>query len=128
MNNPIPKLRKQKPRIDKNGTKRWYLNRKLHREDGPAVEFKDGEKNWYINGKRHREDGPAIIDKYGNKSWFQNDLQHREDGPAIENASEQYRHRDSWWYRGKWLFASSIDDYKHAINRLKREEYADQYL
>ena len=25
--------------IDDNGTKRWYLNGKLHREDGPAEEY-----------------------------------------------------------------------------------------
>ena len=28
----------------------WYLNGKLHREDGPAVEFSDGIKLWYLNG------------------------------------------------------------------------------
>ena len=35
--------------IDSNGTKRWYLNGKQHRTDGPAVEFKDGTKLWYLN-------------------------------------------------------------------------------
>lgn len=24
------------------GTKRWYLDGKLHREDGPAIEYVDG--------------------------------------------------------------------------------------
>ena len=36
-------------------TIRWYLNGKLHREDGPAIEFFDGVKLWYINGERLTE-------------------------------------------------------------------------
>jgi len=32
-----------------NGTKAWYLNGKLHREDGPAVEYANGDKDWYLN-------------------------------------------------------------------------------
>lgn len=28
----------------------WHLNGKLHREDGPAVEFSDGINLWYLNG------------------------------------------------------------------------------
>jgi hypothetical protein len=39
-----------------------YINEdgKLHRLDGPAVEWKNGNKSWYYNGKLHRTDGPAI--------------------------------------------------------------------
>ena len=33
------------------GTKFWYLNDKLHREDGPAVEYTSGDKFWYFQGK-----------------------------------------------------------------------------
>src|SRR3972149_9837764 len=36
------------------GIKSWYLNGKLHREDGPAIEWPDGSKVWYLNGKCHR--------------------------------------------------------------------------
>jgi len=35
--------------------KRWYLNGKYHRTDGPAVEFKDGDKRWFINGVKLSE-------------------------------------------------------------------------
>ena len=38
-------------KIEQDGTKMWYLNGELHREDGPAVESADGEKRWYLNGK-----------------------------------------------------------------------------
>ena len=54
------------------GSKYWYLNGKLHREDGPAVEHSDGSKYWYLDGKRHREDGPAIEAADGVKLWYLN--------------------------------------------------------
>jgi hypothetical protein len=34
-----------------NGSKYWYLNGKLHREDGPAIEHSSGNKFWWLNGK-----------------------------------------------------------------------------
>ena len=58
--------------IDNKGTKHWYLNDKLHREDGPAIEGANGTKCWCINGKLHREDGPAIECADGDKSWYIN--------------------------------------------------------
>jgi hypothetical protein len=33
------------------GIKSWLINGKLHREDGPAIEWPDGVKEWYLNGK-----------------------------------------------------------------------------
>ena len=38
--------------IDPDGIKRWFLNGKLHREDGPAVEHPDGTKFWYLNDEK----------------------------------------------------------------------------
>jgi hypothetical protein len=77
------------------GTVRWYLNGKLHREDGPAYEL--GEvKEWWVYGKRHREDGPAIVRKGGTKAWYLNDELHREDGPAVER-SDGYKR---WYLNG----------------------------
>ena len=38
-----------------NGTKKWYLNGKAHREDGPALEGANGTTEWYLNGKRMTE-------------------------------------------------------------------------
>jgi hypothetical protein len=58
-----------------NGVTCWYLNRDLHREDGPAIVYPDGTKYWYINNRLHREDGPAIEHINGNKEWFLNDKQ-----------------------------------------------------
>lgn len=51
-----------------NGDKYWYLkdkitpveyaggsDGKLHREDGPAVEWADGALEWYLHGKKLTE-------------------------------------------------------------------------
>jgi len=58
---------------NKFGTKFWNLNGKLHREDGPAIEYTDGSTEWYVNGELHREDGPACEYTDGDKYWFIND-------------------------------------------------------
>ena len=50
----------------------YYLNNKLHREEGPAIEYSDGYKAWYVNGEFHREDGPAIEHPNGYKAWCLN--------------------------------------------------------
>ena len=81
------------------GTKHWYRNDQLHREDGPAVEYANGDKFWFRNNQRHREDGPAIEFANGHKSWYRNDQLHREDGPAVEftNGYKEY------WIKGQKL-------------------------
>ena len=40
--------------------------------DDPII-YADGDKSWWLNGKLHREDGPAIIDANGNNYWSLND-------------------------------------------------------
>jgi hypothetical protein len=66
---------KYEVKVYTNGDKHWYLNDKLHREDGPAFEWADGDKCWFLNGKLHREDGPAIECSIGYKSYYLNDEQ-----------------------------------------------------
>jgi len=55
-----------------NGDKAWYLNGKLHREDGPAFEGANGDKYWWLNGERHREEGPAVEHANSGKHWYLN--------------------------------------------------------
>jgi hypothetical protein len=76
-----------------NGTRKWLLDGKFHREDGPAVEYADGDRYWYLNGKRHREDGPAIEYADGSRFWYLNGERHREDGPAVE-----YSDGSRYWF------------------------------
>jgi len=87
--------KKDKPyEVDIDGTKRWYQNNLLHREDGPAVEYTNGTKYWYQNNLLHRDDGPAVEHASGTKCWYQNGVAHREDGPATEHANG-----DKHWYK-----------------------------
>ena len=90
--------------VDDNGNKRWYSNGKLHREDGPAIEWANGYKSWYINGKRHREDGPAVERADGTKCWCINGKLHREDGPAIECADGD----KSWYINGQCVTEQDV--------------------
>ena len=62
-----------------NGTKYWYLNGELHREDGPAIEWPNQSKAWYLNGKLHREAGPAVEISNGTKYWYLNDKKYTEE-------------------------------------------------
>jgi hypothetical protein len=86
--------RKNGPAVEwAHGDKYWYDDGKRHRKDGPAIEYANGDKSWYANGKHHREDGPAIEWATGDKFWYDDDKFHRENGPAIEHANG-----DKEWY------------------------------
>ena len=86
-------------KVSDNGNKRWYVDGKLHRIDGPAIEYASGSKRWFLNGKRHRVDGPAIEWFDGTKYWFQNNKLHRIDGPACEYADGT----KEWFLNGECL-------------------------
>lgn len=91
----------------------YYKNGKIHREDGPAIEWRNGNKHWCLNGCLHRTDGPAIelveteqrctINKWSINGYF-----HREDGPAVEWGNG-YK---EWWYYGKKLTEETFEDWK----------------
>jgi hypothetical protein len=80
----------------KDGTKMWYLHGEYHRIDGPAIEYSNGNREWWVNGFRHREDGPAIDEARGYKVWYISGLIHRKDGPAIELPDG----RNCWYLNG----------------------------
>jgi hypothetical protein len=84
------------PETDDDGNRRWYnVQRQLHREDGPAIEWNNGTRMWYLNGQRHRADGPAIEWSTGTRAWWVDGLPHREDGPAVvwnDGTREWYLH------------------------------------
>jgi len=62
--------RKPKLVVCLDGTKKWCVDGKFHRLDGPAIEFADGMKEWWVDGKCHRLDGPAIEYPDGTKKWY----------------------------------------------------------
>jgi hypothetical protein len=101
--------------VNINGSKKWYLNGKFHREDGPAIEYPDGGRCWYFNGKLHRIGGPAWEWPNGEKWWLLNDKVHREDGPAVECADG----RREWYLNGEKF---SFEDYIQELKLLGKEE------
>lgn len=101
--------------IDKYGTKRWYKEGVLHREeDLPAIEYINRIKIWYKNGLLHRDnDHPAIEDDVGTKKWYKEGKLHREGGlPAIIWGDGDC----AWYYKGKYLDVSSNKDALKIIN------------
>jgi hypothetical protein len=59
---------------DSEGNKRWQLDGKFHREDGPAIEYADGYTSWWLYDEIHRTDGPAVEDTNGEKQWYLYDI------------------------------------------------------
>jgi len=105
-------------KVNINGSKSWWLNDKLHREDGPAIERAEGSKLWYLNGKRHRENGPAVECADGSKEWYLNGKLHRENGPAIEYA-DGYK---KWYLNDKKM---SEDEWKKALSPVRELTIAE---
>jgi hypothetical protein len=77
------------------GTKIWFLNGKVHREDGPSVEYINGSKEWYLNGQRHRIDGPAIEFANGYKSWYLNGTKYSQE-EWFDRLSEEDKLKAIW--------------------------------
>ena len=75
------------------GTREWYLEGQLHREDGPAIEWASGERSWLLNGELHRENGPAVERSNGDVQWWLYGNLHRTNGPALE-----YADGTRFWY------------------------------
>jgi hypothetical protein len=44
------------PYIDGSGDKWWWLNNKLHRTDGPAIEYADGDTEWWLHDQSYTFD------------------------------------------------------------------------
>ena len=81
--------------VDKEGVKRWYdKSGRLHRKDGPAVEYVDGGKEWWQQGRLHRIGGPAMEYADGTKVWWENGEGHRIGGPAVEYANGRKEWRE----------------------------------
>src|ERR1700722_5431120 len=60
------------PCIYSDGTKEWYQNGNLHRDnDQPAIICPNGDREWYQNGNLHRDnDQPAAIYSSGTRHWY----------------------------------------------------------
>ncbi len=90
----------------KNGFSQWWLDGRLHRLDGPAVQHHTlGFWQWFAYGKRHRVDGPAIYNSNGQREWYINGELSRCDGPAVIHANGDVE----WWLGGVNLNSYDIE-------------------
>lgn len=64
----------------------WFSNNLHHRYDGPAVEWSNGTKMWFVRGDRHRLDGPAIEYANGDKEWYIDNVEYTENAFNAEIA------------------------------------------
>jgi hypothetical protein len=104
------------------GNKVWWLNDRLHRTDGPAIEYANGDKKWWLNGKCHREDGPAIEYANGDKMWYLNGKVHRTDGPAIlwSDGGKSWYLNDQELSFNQWLEANTeLSDQQRVMFKLE---------
>jgi hypothetical protein len=59
------------PFVSVQGVRTWRnLIGKIHRIEGPAIEYNNGDTEWFLNGMRHRLDGPAIDYVNGFMEWY----------------------------------------------------------
>jgi hypothetical protein len=58
------------------GTKKYYSNSKLHKDNGPAVIEPFGRKEYYNNGLLHNSKGPAVIRDDGSQHYYLNGVYH----------------------------------------------------
>ena len=86
---------------------------RLHRLDGPAVEWAKGGKEWWVEGQIHRdpEDGPAFIDSNGTDySYWWYDQLHNPYGPALVNKNESLS-----YINGKLIGEDERPDLNHRV-------------
>lgn len=56
----------------------------FHRLNGPALEHID-VTIWMVNGGIHRDDGPAVIFKDGREIWYRRGAPYQPDSSAMSN-------------------------------------------
>lgn len=79
------------------GTKMYFKDGALHREDGPAIEWCTGAESWFYEGVRHRIDGPAfqISKEEGKKGWWLNG-QETSAGDVFEQMTDDQKEKAAW--------------------------------
>ena len=110
-----------------NGDKYWYTNRKLHRENGPAIEWANGFKSWYKNGNAHREDGPAIENTSGVKQWWLDNYQYTLTSFKFLIQTSIYLKKEKGRYNLEWLLFLTDQDIKE-FPFIPEMDFVKEYL
>jgi hypothetical protein len=79
----------------------YWLNGKLHNENGPAIVYKNGRIEYWKDGKRHNENGPAVvIPEQGITEYWLNGEKHNENGPALITPSAEMYYKNGKLHNG----------------------------
>jgi len=115
------------PVKDTFGTVHHLKDGKHHREDGPAMIFANGDEEWFINGLLHREGGPAVNYKR-EQTYYKNGQMHREDGPAFFKKREDGLEEYMWVVEGKIhnLNGPAIKTKNQEVYMLENTQYDDK--
>jgi hypothetical protein len=82
------------------------------------AEKENGSKAWFQNGKLHRDDGgPAAIYSNGNKVWYQHDKLHRADDPAVE----WHCGGREYWINGEETYKEAVDVFNKLFSKEELE-------
>ena len=79
--------------IDEAGTKYYLQDGKIHRENGPAIEYANGHKEWHRHDELHRTDGPAV---------------------ECQNGDIEFHYNGHYVSFNKWISILSRSDLEHA--------------
>jgi hypothetical protein len=109
-------MKEYQVKVHDNGDRFWYVNGKLHRENGPACEY-TSSRFWVVDGKRHRTDGPAVECTNGDRFWYVNDKRHRVDVPAREWANGSCE----WYINGKELTEQEFNNYTNRVQIVSKK-------
>lgn len=91
--------------IDEHGNKIWRNDADTcyHRDDGPAIEYKDGTVAYYNQGQLHNANGPAVINGDIKTYWL--------NGKTYKDVFDYIRAGGRPWLKDFSEFASIVDKY-----------------
>ena len=78
----------------------------------------------FVNKKLHREDGPAYTTWYGNgdiafESYYINGILHRSDGPAhTQYNPNSIVVNQRYWFNGEQITVNSLEEFKRFVKLL----------
>lgn len=75
--------------------------------------YLNGSKYYYTNDHLNRENGPAYISRL-TKQWFNNNIPHRLDGPALIYLDGR-KDWQVWYYNGKYINCNTQEEFERLI-------------
>ena len=88
----------------------------------------DGSERWEVDDKLHRDDGPALITPEGIRHWYQHGVPHRDRGPAVDTGNPE---TSRWFIHGRELTPGEVIETRREqadARRERRDQNFDQII